>query len=407
MFSKESLYKFEQDLVKELGFVVPDNNIVISNPSMRKNVWNFDPINNEITASKPEGFTPDEEQAIIEFSMAHEICHMIQSFVMKNDLDKEKVQNLSIDEYNKLLNKFFDKKDICLDQGQLDKFKTFIKDCPFMEKEALKALKFDDFYYVSGDPSAYYDKVYHHNATEIYANHFASSYLYEKYNREGDKSVDFMRAFGDKIKERTNYLSSDRATITKDEFKEQILRSKRKWQINLMKIMNLFGKFKDLSPVYKNHDFTTTAKRLNGIVKQMEAIKEEIPKIYQTPQEIAQEQANKQKCKERIEAIDNAKPVTVIDDFIPGEQNKGRYRSYPKDNYEALANFAESESLGHFNQEIVVDIKNKMVHVFYEKRLDTDTMRESDNILGTENLRDKLEKLTEVAIVGLQLQPAR
>jgi hypothetical protein len=34
-------------------------------------------------------------------------------------------------------------------------------------------------------------------------------------------------------------------------------------------------------------------------------------------------------------------------------------------------------------------------------------MRESDNILGTENLRDKLEKLTEVAIVGLQLQPAR
>ena len=407
MFSKESLYQFEKDLVKELGFIVPDNNIEVAKPSMRKNVWNFDPITNKITTSKPEGYTPDEEQAIIEFSMSHEICHMIQSFVMKNDLDKEKVQNLTVDEYNQLLNKFFDKKDICLNQNQLDKFKVFIKDCPFMEKEALKALKFDDFYYVSGDPTALYDKVYHHNATEIYANHFASSYLYEKYKQEGNKSVEFMRAFGEKIRERTNYLANDRTTITKDEFEEQMYRSKPKWQINLIKIMNLFGKMKELSPVYKNHDFVATTKRLNGIVKQMEAIKEEIPKVYQTPEEIAKEQANRQKCKERLESIEQKKPITIIDDFVPGEQNQGRYKTYTKDNYETLATFAGAESLNHFNKEVVVDIKNKVVHVFRENRLGENAMRESDKVLETENLRDKLERLTEVAIVGLQLQTAR
>ena len=112
MFSKEGLYQFEQDLVSDLGFVVPFNNIKLQSIASGQSTWNFDPITNKILAWKPQNCTPEQETAILEFSMAHEICHMIQSFVIKNDLDKDKIANLSQDEYNKMLNKFFGVKNI-------------------------------------------------------------------------------------------------------------------------------------------------------------------------------------------------------------------------------------------------------------------------------------------------------
>ena len=61
MVTAEELYKFEQELVAEFGFVVPRNNVVLSNPAtVQGEVWNFDPPTNEITASQPRNATPEE-----------------------------------------------------------------------------------------------------------------------------------------------------------------------------------------------------------------------------------------------------------------------------------------------------------------------------------------------------------
>ena len=410
MVTTEELYKFEQELVAELGFVVPSNNVVLSDPTTTPGeVWNFDPPTNEITASQPRNATPEEERAIIEFSMAHEICHMIQSFVMKNNLDRESIQKLSVDEYNELLNKFFGCKTIELGEDELNKFKVFAKDCPFLEKEALKALKFDDFYYVSGNPNAFYDKVYHNNSTEIYANYFASAYLYKKYEKEGNKSVEFMRGFAKKIQERTCYIANDRSKIDKEYFEEQMRRSKPRWQRNLIKIANIFGYMKDLSPIYNNHDFANKLATLNNVVKLMESVKVDIEQKYKTPAEIEKEKKEIEKCIERLEnaSVYSKKPLTIIDDFIPGEQNNGRYGAHPQKNLDTLANLAIAESNSYFATEVVVDVKNKTFFTFREPRLEDEPMKEADKLLDSENIRETLDKISSVMTIGLQVQEAR
>lgn len=407
MFSKEELYKFEQNLVAELGFVVPKNNIIISNPASDNSTWNFNPITNQITACKPRGYTQEEENAILEFSMAHEICHMIQSFVLKSNLDKEKIQNLSVEEYNKLLCKFFTQKHINTNEQMLNKFKEFIKTCPFMEKDSLAALKFDDFYYVIGNPTLLYDNVYHHNATEIYANHFASSYLYNKYKREGNKSVEFMRGFANKIKERTDCLNNNRANISKQEFDEQIKRAKPKWQRNLIRIVNLFGYMREMSPLYDNHNFVGSVFKLNNIVKQMEAIKNEIPKIYKTEQELAKDRQDMENCKYKIQSLETDIKITFINNFEKGEINKNRCISYQQETYDGLASFAMGSSMHPFAKEVIIDLPNKMVYIFHQERLCEEMLKEANNIFVSENLRNKLEEMSNHVSVGLQFASVR
>ena len=277
------------------------------------------------------------------------------------------------------------------------------------KREALKALKFDDFYYVSGNPNAFYDKVYHNNSTEIYANYFASAYLYKRYEREGNKSVEFMRGFAKKIQERTSYIANDRNKIDKEDFEEQMRRSKPRWQRNLIKIANIFGYMKDLSPIYNNHDFANKVATLNNVVNLMESVKTDIEQKYKTPAEIEKEKKEIEKCIEKLEnaSIYSKKPLTIIDDFIPGEQNNGRYAAHPQKNLETLANLAIAESNSHFAKEVVVDVKNKTFFTFREPRLEDEPMKEADKLLDSENIRETLDKISSVMTIGLQVQEAR
>ena len=78
-----------------------------------------------------------------------------------------------------------------------------------------------------------------------------------------------MRTLASRINERTRWLDKERATISEQEFYNQIHRAKSKREIFAIKIQNVFGRSKDFSPNYTAHNLEEKAKLLTKATNDM------------------------------------------------------------------------------------------------------------------------------------------
>ena len=95
---KEYAQIIENELAQKIGFVIPKENIIVSNH--QKN-WTYLPESRSIIA--PDILQTNDNKAEIDFSVAHEFAHMIQNFIFSS---KIKLENITKEKYEKEINAF-------------------------------------------------------------------------------------------------------------------------------------------------------------------------------------------------------------------------------------------------------------------------------------------------------------
>lgn len=371
MLTKEKLYSIENDLASRVGFFVPFNNIAIIDGESDVPTWTYIQRSKKIVASEPKNCSKEKYDAIIDFSIAHELCHMIQHFIIKENLDTNKIANMSLDEYNKRLNHFFDLKNIYIDNFMLQKFKNFIMSCPMLQHNSgIKKIKFDDFYYTNGDRTLLYDNIYHNNSTEILSNYFATTVLYDKYKSENNKTVAFMRAFAQEIESKVSLIKNDNK-ITREDFATQIIRSKGRLKSFLIGICSTFGFMKDYSPSYKKHNFDNCIQDINTQINTMKNDIDEINLTYKTDEEIFQKIAEKQKI---IKELNEDKrsfevPITIIDLYNPERCNDDKYEKIYCKTLNELKLKIYQNQITKDAVELVVDFEKQIIYKFKSERI--------------------------------------
>ena len=99
-------------------------------------------------------------------TLVHESTHLIQYFLIENGISRNSIDKLDLEDYQKMSRKFFKDKSIEVTQEMLDKFKSFVKEEPFLENEKMKYLAQDIFKYKN------FGTIYYNNIGEIMANDF-------------------------------------------------------------------------------------------------------------------------------------------------------------------------------------------------------------------------------------------
>ena len=161
MYSKRQCKNIVEKLSQETGFLFPKNNVLYKR-AIRDGYF-FEPDNKKININTIKNKEKNEKNGERYFSISHEYGHALLDFVLKNNITKENVKNIEIDEYTSMLQKYFDNKKIKPTIIDLNNFKKTIKDGFALEEKHRNILLFDDKYYIS---SANID-LYANNTIEI------------------------------------------------------------------------------------------------------------------------------------------------------------------------------------------------------------------------------------------------
>ena len=193
--------KFIKEISTKIGFSIP-NDIRIN--TKNSNETNYTYMNKEFYIPKNTEQQLLNNTPEVDFSIAHEFCHMIQDFVYKSNIN---LHSFTKEKYQYELNKFFNTKDIVVTDEAYNKFKEFIKESPLFNDKMKEVMKFDDMFYVSTNILRKYNKmyIYYENANEIYANVFASSYVFKQYQKD-NKLAEEMQKLKSKIQIHYNTL---------------------------------------------------------------------------------------------------------------------------------------------------------------------------------------------------------
>lgn len=100
-------------------------------------------------------------------TLIHESTHLIQDFVIKNNISRNNIDNLSFEQYKKMSEKYFNNKDIQVTKEMYKNFKNFINQNKYFENENLNIMYKDLIIYSDIAIS------YNNNLCEIMANDFA------------------------------------------------------------------------------------------------------------------------------------------------------------------------------------------------------------------------------------------
>ena len=106
----------------------------------------------------------------------HETGHLIEHFIVKNNLDFHKIMNLSQKQFECLLKNHFGEKYDDTFPPDIEKFKKFCKQNPFLQKEVFNTFVFD-YYFYSNKPNIFYDA----NLTELHAEWFVYNIFKNKH----------------------------------------------------------------------------------------------------------------------------------------------------------------------------------------------------------------------------------
>jgi hypothetical protein len=100
-------------------------------------------------------------------SLIHESTHLMQYFLMKNGISRNTIDDITLDKYQKMCQKFYKDKSIRVDDSMLQNLKRFVKTCPFLDNEVLKCIVQDNCKYSEKE------EIYNNNVAEIMSNYFA------------------------------------------------------------------------------------------------------------------------------------------------------------------------------------------------------------------------------------------
>lgn len=267
---RKYVYELEKEIAQSIGFVIPKNNVIITR---EKRDWGYNPKTKCIYTSDPRVTKLDTKKAEIDFAVAHEFTHLIQNFVLKN---KRKFKRFSLKKYEKMLQKFFKNKKICVSYMQFYKFKNFINSSIYNNDEVLKVLCFDEKYYVSSTklleilPAKVkiYMPLYTENTMEITANAFAARYVHKKYINE-KQSKKLLLELSEIIRNQLKQLR----TISKPRSKKNFVK-----QMNISRCGENYTFFKAiiemLNPMtnYSFYNFDKVSKIMHRCVKDMESV---------------------------------------------------------------------------------------------------------------------------------------
>ena len=81
---KDYVYNLEQEIAETIEFAVPKNNIRAVNEKYLDGHWTY--VNGKILVSEID---INQNQAKIDFSIAHELGHMVQGFIYSANIEQE------------------------------------------------------------------------------------------------------------------------------------------------------------------------------------------------------------------------------------------------------------------------------------------------------------------------------
>ena len=384
-YLKKSLYELSQ----ETGFVIPvDFSSIFQQEADNENwTYRYKSFYFPLTAEEQIKYNTPE----VDFSIAHEFCHMIQDFVYKSNIN---LHSFTKERYQYELNKFFNTKDIVATDEAYNKFKEFIKESPLFNDKMKEVMKFDDMFYVSTDTIDLYrdestkigpDYLYHENTNEIQANVFASNYVFKQYQSE-NKIANDMQSLKNKINLHYEYFKNIMRR-TEDSFVSQINAYEQqtsrysKQEYKQAKHQLTINKLKGLCN-YKHYDFQEASNEISKMINQVQTIIDTIDLQYKTEEQQREVDKLKEEVKEniitRISQIDKEEKsnklslITFVDNFAPLEQDEGKYRIYTYADKDIsnmhidVANFTN-----HFTKELVIDMQNNKMYLFYCERTKT------------------------------------
>ena len=354
--------------------------------------------NNWLYCNKSFYIPPTAEEQIkhntpeVDFSIAHEFCHMIQDFIYKSNIN---LHNFTKERYQYELNKFFNTKDIVVTDEAYNKFKEFIKESPLFNDKMKEVMKFDDLFYISTEAvdsqrdeatgiAPYY--LYNENTNEIHANAFASDYVFKQYQKSFEP-MDKFQSLKDKILTHYKSFNFYDTIRDKDTFNAQIdlynlqikkydatIYKREKHKITINKLKGLCN--------YNHYDFQEASHEISKMINQVQTIIDTIDLQYKTEEQQREVDKLKEEVKEniitRISQIDKEEKsnklslITFVDNFAPLEQDEGKYRIYTYADKDIshmhidVANFTN-----HFTKELVIDMQNNKMYLFYYERTKT------------------------------------
>jgi hypothetical protein len=385
----------EKELADYVGFIIPNNNITIKeNPS--ETHWTYKA--QAIQAPQNAMDVYKDNMAVVDFSISHEFAHMLQDFVINMDINK---QNLTKENYQNALNKFFKTDNIKVSDEMFAKFNDFFQKSPFSDKDLMHAIKFDDRFYVSAItvnnwmsfPN--YD-LYFGNLTEVHANAFASEFVMQKYEKE-KQSPEVMKQLKGKIEEHAKAIPQGdrnesfcsiqikiREAIDNDALSRAPFwkKGKIKNQLAEQNKRDLVSGVIDLN----NYNFDKSNQYKQDCLSNMKAIQANIDKNHKTAEELKEYNEDIEKGMKIIQQVMKTYPnkITFIDAFAPHENDDPHtfYRTNAlQGKLENLAMLIKNNA--KIPVEIVVDIENKCAYFYGEPR--TQEMKEADNLLENDN----------------------
>ena len=208
---KDYVYGLEQEIAETIGFTVSKNNIRVVNEKYLDGHWTY--VDGKILVSEID---VNQNQAKIDFSIAHELGHMVQGFIYGANIEHE---TLTKEKYEEALNKFFKTKDIHVTDEMFKKFTDFLKESPFADKDITRLMKFDHDYYVGDNDTN--PKLYTQNTNEIHANVFAFKCIFDKYQKE-NASNELMQNLKREVERHYKHFSDKNLERKTSDFYEQV-----------------------------------------------------------------------------------------------------------------------------------------------------------------------------------------
>ena len=163
---KENILRLFNDTHKEFlkQFGLPTNDNIVFLTNQRGYNGKYD-TRHKVIYINPKTIQGNNFQYF--HTLIHESTHLIQDFVVKNNISRNNINELTLEQYQNMCQKFFQNKDIQISEEMLNNFKNFVNQNKYFENEKLNLIYKDLLTYKNFAVS------YNNNVCEIMANEFA------------------------------------------------------------------------------------------------------------------------------------------------------------------------------------------------------------------------------------------
>lgn len=385
MYTKEDCLKVIDKLIQKTGFPLPENKFNYTADKLANKRENFDDKTKElnIMVINDERIPSLESEGMATFDIAHEYGHAVFDFVIKNHLYAETIYNLSLEEYNNLLQKHYQDATIQADENMLNDLKGFVSASQWFTQDIRDILIFEDKNYVLGNGMT--KNEYANSPLEIYANQFAAEQTIASgaYAHQPEEFLHGLayEAFLGSILINEKYFEKSEET-----FNKQIAKPEKTFFEKLKD--KILKKEPEPAPRYLSFNFTGFANKMRSSILGTMSMISTYANEHPTKEEReAREKIEKEKrdaretLKERVEELKReGKKIDIIKDYNPQSYNDHRYHLYEKTPQEldARLNWLLQNDM---IKEIILDTNNDKLYAFYLPRIEEINQEYGNDVL--------------------------